>query len=125
MVSIVARPMLAAFALAVMLGCAPIPLRQRSALLCAAPDGQGFRLILDPTADYATYQPLGETETAVLKLEERDGSYVLRNGYGVVVIMDRGSGKATLHSDMPLVASPFVCERDPSPPLEIPEPRAR
>ena len=120
----VGRGMLAAM-VAVVLGCAPIPLRPKFALLCTAPDGKGFGAILDPAADYATYSPFGGTMTSILRLEDRGGTYALRNGYRVVVVLDRASGIATVHSDTPAEAGTFACRRDPSRPTEIPEPRRR
>jgi hypothetical protein len=120
----VGRGMLAV-ALTVVLGCAPLPLRPKFALLCTAPNGQGFSTLLDPAADYATYSPFGGTMTSILRLEDQGGTYALRNGYGVVVVLDRASGIATVHSEAPEEAGTFACRRDPSRPTEIPEPRRR
>jgi hypothetical protein len=47
---------LAAAALAALAGCAPPAERERTALLCTAPNGKGFKAILDPAHDYAAFR---------------------------------------------------------------------
>jgi hypothetical protein len=105
---------LAAFALAALAGCAPPAEREKTALLCTAPDGRGFKAILDPAHDYATYRPLGGAAVHVLKLERTDTAYVLRDGYRVMAELDRAYGAATIRSE----SGTFACRRDPSPPWE-------
>jgi hypothetical protein len=109
---------------AALAGCAPLA-DPRVALICTLPDGRGFKALLDYAHDYATFRPIGDATVSILKMEETKATSTLRNGGGIIVVVDRQYGTATVRSGPLAQTGTFTCRPDPSPPREIPRPRQR
>lgn len=109
---------------ALLAGCAPLA-DPRVALICTVPEGQGFKAVLDYTNDYATFRPIDGAIVSILKMDGTDAKSELHNGYGIIAVVDRQSGTATVRSGPLAQTGPFTCRPDPSPPQKITSARQR
>jgi hypothetical protein len=95
------------------------------ALVCTVPDGRGFKVLLDYTHAYATFRPIDDATASILKMEVTGAKSTLRDGSGIIAVVDQQSGTATVRSGPLAQTGTFTCRPDPSPPKEIPNPRRR